>query len=121
MNFGHRIILVQAGVLVQCSVDRSIAMERVTTWVLVSQKKERGLHFYSSSVGSYRGDRSSMREREREKDKSAPPGHRSGPPSVGSCVAVLLVWYTASYSESPVDISLVVHGGSCESAPTVQP
>jgi hypothetical protein len=52
-----------------------------------------GFPFYISRVGPYRGDLFSTRERgrERERERLAPPGCRGGF-SIGSCVAVLLVW-----------------------------
>jgi hypothetical protein len=49
------VILVHACALVQCSVDRSISMERVTTGVFVFGK-EGVLSFYSSRAGLYTGD-----------------------------------------------------------------
>jgi hypothetical protein len=56
MNLGHGVIVVQAGALVQCSVDRRIAVECVTSCVLVCRKKV-ALPFYNSRedfiVGSH--------------------------------------------------------------------
>jgi hypothetical protein len=47
MNLGHEVILVQVGALVQCSVDRGIAVELVTACVLVRRKKV-ALPFYNT-------------------------------------------------------------------------
>jgi hypothetical protein len=56
MNLGHGVILVQTGALVQCSVDRGIAVCRVTTCVIVCRRKV-ALPFYNSrenfTVGSH--------------------------------------------------------------------
>jgi hypothetical protein len=64
-------ILVQAGVVVQCSVDRGFAMERVTTYVPVFWR--RGDSFNISRVGPYSGTCILLeRERERERERSSP-------------------------------------------------
>jgi hypothetical protein len=52
VNMGHGVILVQAGALVQCSADHSIAMKCVTTCVRVCERK-RSLPFYISRDRPY--------------------------------------------------------------------
>jgi hypothetical protein len=75
----HRVILVQAKALVQCSTNHSIAVEcvtaRVHVWSCASPPKEEGvLHFYISRIEPYSGtfillDRERKREgRGRERD-----------------------------------------------------
>jgi hypothetical protein len=50
--------------------------------------RRRGLPFYISRVGPYRGDMFSTKERERER---LAPSDCHGGSSVGSCIVVLLV------------------------------
>jgi hypothetical protein len=52
MNLDTGVILVQTFAQVQCSVDRSIALRRVTASVLVWEGG--ALPFYISRVGPYR-------------------------------------------------------------------
>jgi hypothetical protein len=67
VNLGHEVILVQAGALIQCSVDHSIAIRRVTTGVLVCLlfEMKRVFPFYTLRVRPYIA-LSSGREEERE-------------------------------------------------------
>jgi hypothetical protein len=101
-NLRHSVILVQAGALVQCSVDRSITIGCITACVPVCERK-RILPFYISRDGPYINV--SLRKREKERDRvegervfrlswwAPSPGRVSSASSMAPPVTSIFLWW----------------------------